>query len=112
MLQPNARGSANVFLTARNFRPGSNFRSLPTGEPSASFGGNPSSRELIARQRALVQDIREVIWLTQTIIDSTREQLDRLDSLSGEEAASPTQGGRLRRVGDAPRRSFSRNAWT
>jgi hypothetical protein len=92
MLQPNARGSANAFLAARNSRPGSNFRSQPTGGPSASFGANLSSRELIARQKALVQDIREVIWLTQTIIDTTREQLDRLDSLSGARGAFAEQG--------------------
>ena len=90
-MQPNALALENALSTARDSRAGSNWRSLPIGEPSASFGGNLSSRELIARQRALVQDIKEVIWLTQTIINSTREQLDRLDSLCGNLGRAVTQ---------------------
>jgi hypothetical protein len=114
-MQANARAFEKVLSTADDFRAGSNGRSLSTGEPSASLDVNLSSRELIARQRALVQDTPEVLWLTQNIIDSTREQLDRPDFLSGNfrpgvahEGFWPLEPGREARLSQA----VSRNAWT
>jgi hypothetical protein len=73
--------------------------SLPGDGRTPWFGGDPCSRELIERQRALVRDIREAISQTRRIIDSTREQLDAFNILVGKsrpaaarEGLSPSDG--------------------
>ena len=58
-------------------------RLLPGDKQTPSFGKDLCSAELIARQRALVQEIREVISLTRKIIEWTREQLDAFNFLNG-----------------------------
>ncbi len=62
---------------------GPNSRILPGDEQPPPSGKELCSKELIARQRALIEDIREVISLTRKIIDTTREQLDAFNFLHG-----------------------------
>lgn len=73
-MTPNGRASALPM--------GPNSRILP-GEEPPPLGKELCSRELIARQRALIEDIRQVISLTRKIIDTTREQLDTFNFLHG-----------------------------
>jgi hypothetical protein len=66
MMTPDRRAANNL-----QFLGGSNSRFQPDDGLAPSFGG-----KLIARQRALVRDIKDVISLTRKIIKTTREQLD------------------------------------
>jgi hypothetical protein len=93
-MKANGRASESTVAEPGDSRAEVNVRHSPDAVQAGSLCGGVSSRELIARQRALLQDIREVIALTRKIIGSTREQLDRFNSL----------GVNLRTVG-APERA-------
>jgi hypothetical protein len=73
MMTPDRRAANDL-----QFLGESNSRFQPDDELAPSFGW-----ELIARQRALVRDIKDVISLTRKIIETTREQLDALSFLNG-----------------------------
>jgi uncharacterized coiled-coil protein SlyX len=82
-MRPNGRAAESPFPTTLDSWAESNARFLPGDKLAPSVGKELCSRELIARQRALVQEIKDVISLTRKIIESTREQLDALNSLNG-----------------------------
>ena len=82
-MRPNGRAAESPFPTTLDSWAESNARFLPGGKLAPSVGKELCSRELIARQRALVQDIKDVISLTRKIIDTTREQLDAFNFLHG-----------------------------
>ncbi len=77
--------------------------SLPGVEQTLSHGKDLCSRELIARQRALVRDIREMISMTKNIVASTREQLDSINLLIGK-SRRPARETDPRPEGDAEER--------
>ncbi len=82
-MTPDGRASDSTLAATHNRLAESNSLSLPGGERAPWLGRDLCSRELIARQRALVQDIKDDISQTRKIIDSTREQLDAFNILIG-----------------------------
>jgi hypothetical protein len=82
-MRQEGRATERPFPTTRDSWAEANARFLPGEKLAPSVGKELCSRELIARQRALVQDIKDVISLTRKIIESTREQLEALNFLNG-----------------------------
>ena len=77
-MQSTALASKNSRSIPRDLRAHSDWRLSPTVEQTGALGRELNSRELIARQRALVQDIHEVISLTRKLLATTRDHLDAL----------------------------------
>ncbi len=81
------RTAENALSTTADCWAGPDSRFLPGDKLAPPFGKELCSRELIARQRALVRDIKDVISLTRKIIATTREQLDAFNFLNGDSRA-------------------------
>lgn len=103
-MRPHSRAPESALPKTVDPWVGPGLKLLPGDEQARSAKEELGGRELIARQRALVQDIKDVVSLTRKIIDSTREQLEALNLLnrnslpaaareshSSSEAESPTR---------------------
>ena len=107
-MTPNGRASALPMACECWTLP--NSRILPGDEQPPPFGKELCSKELIARHRALIEDIREVISLTRKIIDTTREELDAFNFLHGSSRPDPAHESRSLKGAVTELHQFSRSA--